>query len=335
MRFVVEPLPTPSVVRPSHEPGVVYVRVAAPLDDRIAVLPEPAALVSAAIAQARAEGRRLDRGVVVGADHFFDAAAEHAPGRNDALAALVEVFACFQKEGVPFVWRTRAGLPAQAPLPPVIANALVAAHGLAMVEVGVPTLDVELTAALEGHGGAAPHERLRLATALASRGVGVRGLVDPLVPMLTDQQQALEELVVAFAEAGVARLGTRYMLLTPERARAVAGRLTGMQRALIQGVFLDEPWRKPDPESASAAGGAVREVHKKIPGHLRRSGHHRLLEAGARHGVVVDILDPVEEGEDLSDVRAEKAEKAHAEEKQPQPARVRRRPQLELFRKSK
>lgn len=77
---------------------------------------------------------------------------------------------------------------------------------------------------------------------------------------------------------------------------------------------------------------AAGEVHKRIPGHLRRAGHHRLIEAGARHGIVVDILDPVVEGEDLTGHEAAEIEKPARAEKAP---RIRRRPQLELFRKSK
>ena len=163
--------------------------------------------------------------------------------------------------------------------------------------------------------------------------------MDPLVPMLTDQQQSLEALMSAFAEAGVQKVGARYIVLTRERARAVAARLAGMQRALLQGVFAEEPWHKPDPESG------LRELHKRIPVHLRRSGHHRLLEAGARHGMFVDILDPVEEGEDItaslspspspqSTSEEPEGSLAHGPGAPKPPKRVRKRPQLELFRKS-
>jgi hypothetical protein len=89
-------------------------------------------------------------------------------------------------------------------------------------------------------------------------------------------------------------------------------------------VFADEPWQKPE--------AGLREVHKRIPAHLRRSGHHRLLEAAAKHGMFVDILDPVDEAEDLS---APSTSSAADEAPRDPPKRVRKRPQLELFRKSK
>lgn len=340
LEFIVEPLNVPSAVRPAHEPSVLYVRLAAPAGHgRIAVLPDAGQAISAEIALGATTGRRVARGVLVGADSIVEPRAMGRPGHEAALAQLTGAIQAFADAGVPFVWRTRGGL--DGPIPPVLAQALVDAGKLAVVELGVPTLDDALAQAFEGHEGAAPEERLRLATALTSRGVVVRGLVDPLVPMLTDQQQGLEALMSAFAEAGVHKVGARYIVLTKERARAVAARLAGMQRALLQGVFADEPWHKPDPKDAGSA--AKSEVHKRIPAHLRRAGHHRLLEAGARHGIFVDILDPVAEGEDITDSSSASAagsrrERGSSGEGAPvnesTGKRIRRRPQLELFRKT-
>lgn len=329
--FAIEPLGVPSVVRPTHEPRVLYVRLAAPIgtgedgERRVAVLPAPAKEVQDALEAAGREGVQVERAVLVGADSIVDPATERAHGHDAALAALVEVIGAFTAAKLPFVWRTRGGI--DGPAPHSLAQALADAGRLAVVELGVPSMDAELCAALEGGVAVAPEHRVRLAAALESRGVTVRGLIDPLVPMLTDQQQNLEALVSSFAEAGVRKIGARYIVLTRERARAVASRLAGMQRALLQGVFADEPWQKPDPESGQ------REVHKRIPAHLRRAGHHRLLEAAARHGLYVDILDPLEEAESLTPGEAGTAPPAGVEDEPRRPAR-KRRPQLELFRKS-
>lgn len=352
LEFVVEPLSAPSLVRPPHESHVLYVRLAAaaPTSDRaerrrVAVLPAPAASIVAEVERARAEGRPVQRAVLVGADSIVDPRAALAPGYAHALAALVEAIGAFGAARLPFVWRTRGGV--DGPIPHALGQALVDAGPGAIVEVGVPTLDAELCAALEGQplagvgerGVVEPEHRLRLAAALVSRGVAVRGLVDPLVPMLTDQQQSLEALLGAFAEAGVHKIGARYIVLTRDRARAVASRLAGMQRALLQGVFSDEPWHEPDP------GAGQREVHKRIPAHLRRAGHHRLLEAGARHGLFVDVLDPVEESEDLTAhehaprakeraVRDDARDASREGGERDKPRGKRKRPQLELFRKA-
>ncbi len=329
--FAMEPLGVPSVVRPTHEPQVVYVRLAAPAgagedgERRVAVLPDPAAALRAALEAAAREGTQVERAVVVGTDAILDPAAAHALGHDAALAALVELIGALAAAKLPFVWRTRGGL--DGPAPHALAQALADAGRLAVVELGVPSMDAELCAALEGGPAVAPEHRLRLAAALEARGVTVRGLLDPLVPLLTDQQQNLEALASAFAEAGVRKLGARYIVLTRERARAVASRLAGMQRALLQGVFADEPWQKPDPE------GGQREVHKRIPAHLRRAGHHRLLEAAARHGLFVDILDPLDEAESLTPGDAGSAAPVTGEAALPKRPAKKRRPQLELFRK--
>lgn len=327
--FVVQALDVPSVVRPDHEPRVLYVRLTAQAANHVSVLPRPRDAVEAELSQAQREGRPVARAVLVGADSIVDPRAAGAAGHKDAVALLVDVVRAFVAARVPFVWRTRGGI--DGALPIELGEALAAAGSLAVVELGVPTLDGELCDALEGHSGVRPEHRLRLASALVIRGVAVRGLVDPLVPMLTDQQQALETLCAAFADAGVARMGVRYIVLTRERARAVANRLAGMQRALLQGVFADEPWHKPDPESGQ------REVHKRIPGRLRRAGHHRLVEAGARHGVHVDILDPVLEGEDLSVGESGTSDHTGAATRPAERPRApkRARPQLDLFRKAR
>lgn len=329
--FTSEPLGVPSLVRPSHEPRVLYVRLCAPAgagDDgerRVAVLPGPALAVQEALQAAAREGVVVERAVLVGTDAIVDPAAQRAHGHDAAMAALVEVIGALVAARLPFVWRTRGGI--DGPAPHALAQALAEAGRLATVELGVPSLDGELCAALEGGPAVAPEHRLRLAAALEARGVTVRGLIDPLVPMLTDQQQNLEALVSSFAEAGVRKVGARYIVLTRERARAVASRLAGMQRALLQGVFADEPWQKPDPE------GGQREVHKRIPAHLRRAGHHRLLEAAARHGLYIDILDPLDEAESLGPAEAATSTPPMTEEVARRPAK-KRRPQLELFRKT-
>ncbi len=328
--FAMEPLGVPSVVRPDHEPRVVYLRLAAPAgtgedgERRVAVLPAPAAALRAALEAADREGTVVERAVLVGTDAILDPEAARAPGHELAIAAIVELIEALVAAKLPFVWRTRGGI--DGPAPHALAQALVDAGRLAVVELGVPAMDAELCAALEGGAAVAPEHRLRLAAALEARGVTVRGLIDPLVPLLTDQQQNLEALASAFAEAGVRKLGARYIVLTRERARAVASRLAGMQRALLQGVFADEPWQKPDPE------GGQREVHKRIPAHLRRAGHHRLLDAAARHGLFVDILDPIDEAESLTPGEAGTPPPVGTEGAPKRPAK-KRRPQLELFRK--
>lgn len=317
LEFVREPLPVPSLVRPDHERDVLYVRLTAgraPASRVVAVLPDAGDAVRAVLEQARERGEPVHRAVVVGVDVVLGA-ADDSSGVDDARAAFVDVVRALTDASVPFLWRTRAGIEAGG-LPPAIAHALVAAARLCTVELGIATVDDEDARALEGDAATSSASRLRLAGSLVARGIAVRALVDPLVPMLTDQQAPLDDLVSALAAAGVKKLGARYITLTRDRAKVIAARLAGMQKALLQGVFADEPWRQVDHDSSGP-----RELHKRIPASLRQRGHERLLEVGAHHGVVVEILDPVDDRE------LQQAEQAP----QTKPKTLRVRPQLDLF----
>jgi hypothetical protein len=99
-----------------------------------------------------------------------------------------------------------------------------------------------------------------------------------------------------------------------------------MQRALIQGVFAEEPWQGSGEGSRSARG-----PFKLLPATLRRRGQHRLVEAGLRSGVHVEILDPANDVDDsganaaaLSGAKAPVSESALDDVPAP-------RPQLDLF----
>lgn len=315
LEFVQEPLPVPSLVRPDHERDVLYVRLTAPRAPGsrvVAVIPDVAAAIADVLAAAVARGEPVHRAVIVGVDVVL-AAGDDSPGRADAVAAFVDVVRAFTDAHVPFLWRTRAGIEAGG-LPPTVAHALIAAARLCTVELGIATIDDDDARALEGDAATSSQARLRLAASLVARGVSVRALVDPLVPMLTDQQAPLDDLVKALAAAGVKKLGARYITLTRERAKVIAARLAGMQKALLQGVFADEPWRAVDQEQSGP-----RELHKRIPPALRKRGHERLIEVGAAHGVLVEILDPVDDKE------------LATHEKAPAPRSLRVRPQLDLF----
>ncbi len=330
LEFVHETLPVPSLVRPDHERDVLYIRLSAPRtrgSDVVAVLPAAGDAVAAIVHQAKERGEPVHRAVIVGADALLLPEGTDVPqGLEEARSTFVDVIGALADAHVSFLWRTRAGIEAGG-LPPLIANALMAAGPLCTVELGVATVDNDDARALEGDHATPAAARVRLAAALVARGVSVRALVDPLVPMLTDQQGALDDLVTALAEAGVKKLGARYITLTRERAKVIAARLAGMQKALLQGVFADEPWRSSLPPGRAATSpdtSGPRELHKRIPPSLRMRGHERLIEIGAHHGVVVEILDPVDE-----------REFDHLVDGSLKPRSVRVRPQLDLFQTKK
>lgn len=333
VRFAFQPLSVPHVVRTASDgEGVLFVRFSAPVagSDVIAVPPLLEKEVALALAEHRRNGDRVDRVVLVGADALFAGASAatgdpaEAEGYGPAVEALASLFDALVREGVPFTWRTRGGL--SGTMPAALSRALLDARALATVEVGLPSLDAALCRELEGTLAATPEERLRLATAVSARGVPVRGLVEPLVPMLNDQVAVLEPLLQALVDAGAHRVGVRYLVLTHGRAKALTRRLSRMHRALVQGIFADQPWREGDERQAGSTNGP----HKLLPATLRHRGHQRVMDLGARLGLVVDVLDPV--GDEPPSAPSEEPKAGDGAAKPRGRRRGRReRPQLDLF----
>lgn len=305
VHFVTQPLGSPhlAVVRTASG-NHLFVRFASTpsADGTVAIQPGLSEEISSTLKSAKGQGEPIDRVIVVGTDALF--CGEHAEfgspnqaaGYEHAIEALASVLRTVADERIPALWRTRGGL--SGPLASAITNAILESDGLISVELGLPSLDAGLCRALEGSFGARPEERLRLASSLTSKGIAVRGAIDPLVPMLTDQRANLDPLLQALADAGIHRISARYLVMTRDKAKSLSGRLSRMQRALIQGCFADQPWIAAE---RSSLAGFERKSHKLLPLALREKGHARLIDAAARVGIGSDILDP-EQPEDRQDL---------------------------------
>jgi hypothetical protein len=296
MRFLARTARAPAIAVTTSAKGVsqLFVRFAVKEDDAFVFPTERCRGLIDEVAARMATGD-VESIVLVGADVLFEPRREAVAGRLDALLAFGALLEGLSTMRAPIIWRTRGGV--HGPLPMSLSSALTSTAARLTVEIGVPTLDPRVAAALEGGRGAAPDERLRLASALSARGIPVHVVVEPMVPMLTDQPEQLKKLIAACVDAGVHRMSARYLVLTRTRARALSRRLSRMTRDLIRGVFADEPWRAAD---ALAPSAAMHEPHKLLPPALRRLGHMRLKELGASFGLVVDVLDPATESEVLS-----------------------------------
>lgn len=319
LRFVASQLHSPSTALVAGErgaPDTVFIRFMENDGTRLAYLPDDGAEAIQYIHRIRAQGAKFSRVIVVGADSLFEPGNESLMGRDEALSSFCEMLKKLAHERVPFLWRTRAGI--SGLMPTVLAEALTEASSLASVEIGLACLDPNLNNTLEGRNGTKPDERLRLAAAVSARGVAVRGLIDPLVPVLTDQSSSLSAICQAFADAGVHKVSVRYLVLTRARAKMLTKRLSRMMRDMVKGCFAGESWRKPEP---MAITHAKNEAHKLLPASLRRKGHDRVFEIASSLGLAVDILDPVEE----TPVTHEKSMRKK-ERKEPV-----HKPQLDLF----
>lgn len=248
---------------------------------------DPVGEIKAALGRARQRPNQQVRVVIVGTDTLFSSQFEAAEGRSAAMAGFASLLEQLGRERVPFTWRTRGGL-GDTRFPANVAEALELAGPLAQVQVGICSLDDGLVRALEGRRGAKVEERLRLMGALSARGIFVSALLDPLVPMLTDQPAAIRKILSKLSAVGVFKVSARYFVLTRRRAKALSKTLTPMNRDLLRGCFAEEPWVPGRSEDATAK---IRESHKLLPPHLRRNGHRRIEDEGAQLGLVVEILD--------------------------------------------
>lgn len=325
--FQFQPLQVPHVAPVKHDgEQVLFVRFAAPVagSSVVAIPPMLENEVVLQLKEARRNGHRIERVVIVGTEPVFAGAdavggdPREADGWELTVEALAGLMNTLVKERVPFTWRTRGGL--SGTMPTSLSRALLDSEHLATIEIGLPSLDARVCLELEGGQGATPEERLHLASAATARGVSVRGLIDPLVPMLNDQRVSLQPLLQALVDAGVHRVAARYLVLTQERAKGLSRRLSRMHRALVQGIFAEQPWL---PGAKGQTGGP----HKRLPATLRSQGHQRLTDVAARVGIVVDVLDAVDEDEAVAGEADAPADKPKGRR------RARRaRPQLDLFR---
>ncbi len=328
MRFEARPLPVKATALvQSGGTRALFIRFSAPDGGgggNVRAYLDDVSVVKTAIAAARAEGEALNEAIVVGADALFVPSRDHHAGLDAALDAFARLLKLLADEELPFVWRTRGGI--GDVLHPAVGEALIAAGPLATLEVGIPTLDVQLCRSLEGGRGATPDERLRLMGAASARGVAVRALLEPLVPMLSDQTASLKPLLRAIADAGAHRVAVRYLVMTRARVKVLSRRLSRMNRDLIRGCFADQPWRTKDDE---ALGGDLDEPHKLLPPRLRKLGHERVREIAVGLGLALDLLDAPTEAEELAlDQRKARREAGRDRLKQRRRAQL---PQLDLF----
>lgn len=85
----------------------------------------------------------------------------------------------------------------------------------------ITTLDAELARTLEP-GAPPPSERLRAMRELSSRGIPVGVRIDPVIPLITDDEAGLVELVGAAAEAGALHITTSAYKAKPDSLKRLS-----------------------------------------------------------------------------------------------------------------
>ena len=255
MRFVAQTFDIPSVVHVKEGAGtVLFFRAALPINgDTVSVVPNMSKALLTALRAGEREHHWIKRVVFVGLDPLLNESNPDAEGFEGAFEEFLNALRFLQDEPVQVVLRCRAGTKQLARLKaarPVL-------RGLAprlAFEIGLPSLEPQHCEMLEGPGSEHPKERLRLAEILSAWEVPVRVRIDPLLPMVSDQRQALDRLFETLVRVGVARVSVRYLVLTPERAHAMSRRLNRLHREMLKACFAETSWQQPPKDSRCTMG---------------------------------------------------------------------------------
>ncbi|GEM_PF-4271042 len=115
----------------------------------------------------------------------------------------------------------------------------------AKVVFNVPSVSREYTDAFEPRVPSLSGRRAML-YALQQRTIPVRGRIDPLVPMETDDDESVRSVLLEFARAGVTSVAVSYLTWSSEVSRRVAQRIDEQRWALLNQWFKNhEGVRRP------------------------------------------------------------------------------------------
>lgn len=163
---------------------------------------------------------------------------------------------------------------------PVETLRLLSEHAdLVQAQVGLITLDENMARAFEPHA-AGPASRLDQIEALIAGGVRTAARMDPILPALTDDRQALDEYFVALGQAGVTRLAAGVLFLRP-------GILYWLKKNVPDDMLapLLEAYRE---EEKAVMRGAVYPI-QNLSEERRREIFARLRQAAKERGIQLDI----------------------------------------------
>jgi len=204
----------------------------------------------------------------------FDFASDPFQPVPELLERTYEVLKCLLGEGVGVVFQTKAKIPRQH------LELLLAHPALVRAIIGLVTIDRRLLRIFEPRT-ATPRTRLAQMRQLVAGGVATLARVDPILPGLSDDPDALHGLCAALAEAGVREIAAGMLVLRPGLVRALRNRLARPQifRRLMQ------PFSQGHNQRFRAGGPAMRVV----PAARRRKFFQWLTAIAGQYGIAVHV----------------------------------------------
>jgi len=150
---------------------------------------------------------------------------------------------------------------------------------LVQAQVGLITLDEELSRVFEPHA-ASPRTRLWQLHSLIAGGVATAARLDPILPTLTDDPEALDRQFIALAQVGVRRAAAGVLFLRPGISYWLSRRVPSAVLAPLLEAYRDG-------EAAVMRGAAYPIQNLSLE--RRREIFARLQEAAAPHGIQLDV----------------------------------------------
>ncbi len=150
---------------------------------------------------------------------------------------------------------------------------------LVRAQVGLITLDEETARVFEPHA-ASPRTRLWQLHSLIAGGVAAAARLDPILPTLTDDAEALEREFAALAQVGVERVAAGALFLRPGISYWLSRRVPREMLTPLLAAYRDE--------EQAVMRGAEYPI-QNLPLERRREIFARLREAAEAHGIRLDV----------------------------------------------
>ncbi len=204
---------------------------------------------------------------------YFSPSSDLFQPAREVLELSHSVLAFLLGQGIGVAFLTKGNIPTET-------LHLLSAHaGLVQAQVGLITLDEKISQAFEPHA-ATPEARLSQIEALISGGVRTAVRMDPILPALTDDRQALDEYFAALEKSSVTRLAAGVLFLRPGILYYLKKNVSDEMLAPLLAAYREE--------DQAVMRGAVYPI-QNLSEERRREIFARLHDAAEGVGIRLDI----------------------------------------------
>ena len=204
---------------------------------------------------------------------YFSPSSDLFQPAREVLELTHAVLAFLLGQGIGVAFLTKGSIPAET------LHLLMDHADLVQAQVGLITLDEKISQAFEPHA-ATPEARLSQIAALIGEGVRTAARMDPILPTLTDDRQALDEYFEALAKAGVTRLAAGVLFLRPGILYWLKKNVPGEMLTPLLDAYREE--------DQAVMRGAVYPI-QNLSADRRRAIFTRLQDAADERGIRLDI----------------------------------------------